>query len=1149
MHLPWLILAAAPLCMSLTLQRSIVPAALLPRDGYEELETKNTCRWTRCEYGCGAGFEKVIREGGYPGEVMTDHSDEAEVGTLNVGCKTAHQSACCTLTPSVAAYGQCKWSGSAPLCSADPTSSKPSRAACPDSHPHFIFASSAGFGGEKPCDTGAKSYCCKTEVKPWTNCAWYDKETDAFSHGICEASCPLDSILLGMQKGKCEKGESAYCCGGPASLPPPPPPPPVESPKVREFEDAVRVWVDIELDGGPQPSNVVPIKDDESTEDAESEPESESEVNTAGEMPRMMRCARWKQIRPVLTSIITIKASQWSPDQKLMASFWDGLAAVRHPGTSIANLSEWLAQNPIISPGALVDLILYDFDIWASIKKSIKKTRTDVCILINVGWGTGKTSLLQPDIAATTDQNLSTPIERRWISPDIQYDVDDWRSMEDEHSHHYVPWLGTILHGIRGGSLSLHYARWEWYNGNAEFPGGPMLELAYWIGPVPGGWTPQTEHEHQLWRYRDMTRPRRYDAGERDRWVVIHLHFRNEAFLADFDGHTYAGYSAMTMFHAHRAVVDADGLGWRVDGGGGGPSGGRDSRNRRTILSCPGDPEYRDGYRSGNRMHIGDQPSSLHANPSSDLSELFKFHEHLYVQGYVNAPGLMPLIDNQALGHQFNRFGELEALPYRWIQSNREARRPGNDIWIGTNFRIPDYWYAHMATGNLQFDYNIPMPLPLPQIPEHPWQYNPLPAGYPALEPYTTAAHLSGPIRSTLTASPRLRNTTKPFEPILQTRSMNTTSLIHAIQKNWSLPPSSPPVSILPSSLLSSIPIIRLPPALLTALHTLSILTPGQRDRAHSLLNTYFQARIREGSYGGKNRSMVAILEVCDVEKACDSARRMSRGREMQGCVAAGTDSMEGGLGRRGSGIRVRGTWVDNEEGGDGFFAEEVLEEQCMDVDMQDDIAARDSVLIAAPFGALLGDGSQVGRLFERHDGNGGGYKEGDCVTLPPLTPHTEKRRVHLPPIQTSQINTPKAPAANAVQSSFTPLFNSLKEEMGGDLDMVDQEQPLLRSSPTALPHQKAFLQQQQQQKQQQIDLSESTRQNTRFNTTGSAATDHCLLAAQQRATHEFNLCRLHLQETMRQFEHARWRCEGARRRMEGLRERARGTSVGMGKW
>ena len=102
--------------------------------------SRPTCRWRghrnsgHCKPGC--------------------NSDEAEVGTLNVGCKTAHQSACCTLTPSVAAYGECKWSGSAPLCSADPKSSEPSRAACPDLHTHFIFAASASFGGEKLCDTG-----------------------------------------------------------------------------------------------------------------------------------------------------------------------------------------------------------------------------------------------------------------------------------------------------------------------------------------------------------------------------------------------------------------------------------------------------------------------------------------------------------------------------------------------------------------------------------------------------------------------------------------------------------------------------------------------------------------------------------------------------------------------------------------------------------------------------------------------------------------------------------------------------------------------------------------------------------------------------------------------------------------------------------
>ena len=88
------------------------------------------------------------------------------------------------------------------------------------------------------------------------------------------------------------------------------------------------------------------------------------------------------------------------------------------------------------------------------IKETIKKTNTDVCILIEVGGATRKASLLQPGVAATADQNLSSPIKPRWISPDIPYDVNDWRLMDYEHSHRYVPWLGTILYGIRGGRLA-----------------------------------------------------------------------------------------------------------------------------------------------------------------------------------------------------------------------------------------------------------------------------------------------------------------------------------------------------------------------------------------------------------------------------------------------------------------------------------------------------------------------------------------------------------------------------------------------------------------------------------------------------------------------------------------------------------------------
>jgi hypothetical protein len=80
---------------------------------------------------------------------------EAEVGTLKFGCKTGHQSACWnSYSMGTKLYGYCKWVGTAPRCSiANPEDGGPSYAECPKSHPHFIFSSSAGFGGEKSCET------------------------------------------------------------------------------------------------------------------------------------------------------------------------------------------------------------------------------------------------------------------------------------------------------------------------------------------------------------------------------------------------------------------------------------------------------------------------------------------------------------------------------------------------------------------------------------------------------------------------------------------------------------------------------------------------------------------------------------------------------------------------------------------------------------------------------------------------------------------------------------------------------------------------------------------------------------------------------------------------------------------------------------
>jgi chitinase len=49
--------------------------------------------------------------------------------------------------------------------------------------------------------------------------------------------------------------------------------------------------------------------------------------------------------------------------------------------------------------------------------------------------------------------------------------------------YHGIPDLGRIFQGIEDGDLTLHYARYQYYNNQ---PPGPFLELAYWIGPNPG---------------------------------------------------------------------------------------------------------------------------------------------------------------------------------------------------------------------------------------------------------------------------------------------------------------------------------------------------------------------------------------------------------------------------------------------------------------------------------------------------------------------------------------------------------------------------------------------------------------------------------------------------------------------------------------
>jgi hypothetical protein len=149
-----------------------------------------TCRWSNCGEICSIGFVLVPRKGGAKGEMMWDHSQcngrgisrlccpsnqpqptclwrghnnngkcksgchggEVEIWSIGVGCKSGHQSACCTTnTPSIEAYDNCRWEGDAPNCW--PTSWKP-EPMCSSLYPHPAIEADAGFGGETQCKQG-----------------------------------------------------------------------------------------------------------------------------------------------------------------------------------------------------------------------------------------------------------------------------------------------------------------------------------------------------------------------------------------------------------------------------------------------------------------------------------------------------------------------------------------------------------------------------------------------------------------------------------------------------------------------------------------------------------------------------------------------------------------------------------------------------------------------------------------------------------------------------------------------------------------------------------------------------------------------------------------------------------------------------------
>ncbi|KAH9208233.1 hypothetical protein DL95DRAFT_480675 [Leptodontidium sp. 2 PMI_412] len=128
------------------------------------------------------------------------------------------------------------------------------------------------------------------------------------------------------------------------------------------------------------------------------------------------------------------------------------------------------------------------------------------------------------------------------------------------------PTVHSVFEGIAAGAIQLVYARWQVYTSTNSGMGtgnDPLLELAYWIGPIAGQ-VPAAS------AFRDGAHAA---ANVIDKWIVIHLHFNNDRNMfkevatgvLDSQGFPIlmqmGGITQITMYHGQRLVQGRGSIG------------------------------------------------------------------------------------------------------------------------------------------------------------------------------------------------------------------------------------------------------------------------------------------------------------------------------------------------------------------------------------------------------------------------------------------------------------------------------------------------------------------------------------------------------------------------------------------------------------
>lgn len=204
-------------------------------------------------------------------------------------------------------------------------------------------------------------------------------------------------------------------------------------------------------------------------------PPQQSQTDESSLAADSPQCSSWKLCLTDLLTIVTLaNIAQMNNDQRQLVNVWDSIIPpVFGEGTSVADLWDYIKRyRPSFVP-AIVEFFLYDLNAWARYLKNMKKIETDLCHY--PGQRQGGTF----GVASGNETVWEGPAKfrLRTISPQLD-------GFEGYPNNVGYPTMARILDGIvhkskfsaRNGryhspnrltypaDLSLHFARWDWYN-------------------------------------------------------------------------------------------------------------------------------------------------------------------------------------------------------------------------------------------------------------------------------------------------------------------------------------------------------------------------------------------------------------------------------------------------------------------------------------------------------------------------------------------------------------------------------------------------------------------------------------------------------------------------------------------------------------